>query len=355
MSVIVAEQTRGSIVENLYRADAAVVTDEGYVAFRAGDDGKVTFWRSSAKPIQAMPIVLSGAADAYGFAPAHLAMFASSHNGEPIHTETILQAMALAGLSPNLLQCGSHRPFDRQTADALAREGKEPEPIQNNCSGKHTGMLALAKHLGLPSENYMEADSELQRLILANVADVVGVPAQEIILGVDGCGVPVFGMPIRNMAYAYARLANPARMPAGKEEAGRRFRDAMLANPYLVAGRRRICTELMSLPGRRFVAKSGAEGVYCVGVLPEAVAASPVLRQAGISGSVGIAVKAEDGHNNIRHLVVVEILEQLGLLTDEDRTALARYRATPVKNWAGKVVGELRPAFQLERLQEGQR
>jgi len=350
MSEIVAEQTRGPLVENIYRGDAAVVNDQGEVIFKVGDPEKVTFWRSSAKPIQAMPIVTSGAAEAFGFGPEHLAIFAASHNGEPVHTETVLKAMELAGLSPDLLQCGSHRPFDRQAAEELARQGKEPEPIHNNCSGKHTGMLALAKHLGLPLENYLDPESELQKHILANVADVVGLSPDQIYLGTDGCGVPVFGMPLRNMAWGYDRLSNPAAMPAGKEEAGRRFRDAMLDYPYLIAGRRRLDTVLMSLPGRRFLAKSGAEGVYCTGVLPEAVAASPVLKAAGVTGGIGIAVKTEDGHMEIRHLMTVEILDQLGLLTDEDREALARWRATPVKNWAGKVVGELRPVFKLERV-----
>lgn len=349
MSVIVVEQTRGPLVENAFRGDAAVVSDEGEVLFQVGDAGKITFWRSAAKPVQAMPVVLTGAAEAYGFGSEHLAIFSASHNGEAVHTETVLKAMELAGLGPELLQCGAHRPFDRLTAEALAQEGREPEPVHNNCSGKHTGMLALARHLGLPLDNYMDPESDLQRLILANVADVVGLPPESIYLGVDGCGVPVFGMPLRNMGWAYARLANPAAMPAGKEEAGRRFRDAMLEHPYLVAGRRRIDTAIMSLPGRRFVAKVGADGVYCVGVLPAAVAQSPVLQAAGAAGGVGIAVKMESGDRDCSHMVAVEIMDQLGLLTDADREALAPWRKKPVKNWAGKVVGETRPVFRLER------
>lgn len=352
MSAIVVEQTRGPLVENIYRADAVVVTEQGNVVFHVGDPGKVTFWRSAAKPIQAMPVVLSGAADAFGFGSEHLAIFSSSHNGESVHTETVLKAMKLAGISPDLLQCGPHRPFDRMTADSLTREGREPEPIHNNCSGKHTGMLALARHLGLPVDNYMDPDSELQKLILANVADVVGLPPESIYIGVDGCGVPVFGMPLRNMAYGYARLANPAAMPQGKEEAGRRFRDAMLQHPYLIGGRRRICTAITSLPGNRFVAKVGADGVYCVGILPDAVAQSPLLQAAGVQGGVGVAVKAEDGSKDISHMTAVEVLDQLGLLTDSDREALAHWRAKTVKNWAGKVVGEIRPVFRLERWTE---
>ena len=344
MAEVVVEQTRGPLVENLYRGDVAVVDATGRLLFRVGDAGKRTFWRSSAKPIQAMPIVLTGAADALGLEPKHLAVFSASHNGEPVHVETVLDAMRKAGLGPELLQCGAHAPFDRASADALVHEGREPEALHNNCSGKHTGMLTLAKYLGLPLESYLDPASELQQLILANVADVVGLQPSEIAIGVDGCGVPVFGLPIRNMAYSFARLADPAYMPAGKEEAGRRFRDAMMQHPYLVAGRKRICTEIMELPGGRFVAKSGAEGVYCVGVTAAAVAASPVLRDAGAVGGVGIAVKAEDGNANVRHQVVVETMRQLGLV---DAVSLERYGRYEIKNHAGRVVGESRPSFRL--------
>lgn len=345
MAAIVVEQTRGNLVENAFRGDVAVVDSTGRLLFSVGDADKRTYWRSSAKPIQAMPVLLSGAAEAYGFESKHLAIFSASHNGEEVHTRVVLEALQKVGLTTEWLQCGAHAPFDRGATEALEAAGQEPGFIHNNCSGKHTGMLAMARHLGLPLENYMDPESELQKLILANVADVTGVPADQIDLGVDGCGVPVFGLPVRNMAYAFARLADPVRMPAGKAEAGRLFRDAMREHPYLVAGRKRICTELMTLPGSRFVAKSGAEGVYCVGVLPEHV--SETLKAAGAVGGVGIAVKIEDGNNNIRHQVTVEAMRQLGLLTDGDLTSLSRYGVFPVKNYAGRLVGEIRANFKL--------
>lgn len=350
MSAVLVEQTRGPLVENRYRGTVAVVDATGRLLFQVGDPATVTYWRSSAKPIQAMPVVLTGAGAAFGFTAEDLAIFAASHNGEDVHLQAVLGAMERAGLTTALLQCGAHEPFDRAAADALKEAGQEPEYLHNNCSGKHTGMLAMAKHLGLPFDTYMDPASDLQQLILANVAEVTGVPAGDILLGTDGCGVPVFGLPVSNMAYSFARLADPAHMPTGKEEAGRRFRDAMLQHPYLVAGRKRICTELMTLPGGRFVAKSGAEGVYCVGVLPEAAAASPVLQGAGAVGGVGIAVKIEDGNHHARHQVTVEIMRQLSLLTESDEKALSRYGAVPVTNVAGAVVGEIRPAFQLNRI-----
>lgn len=348
MPAVVVELTRGPLVESLFRGDGAVVDSTGRVLFQVGDGSKVTFWRSSAKPIQALPVITSGAADAFGYGPEHLAIFCASHNAEPVHTETVLDALTRAGLSPDSLQCGPHAPFDRITADAMKERGEEPGRIHSNCSGKHTAMLAIGKHLGLPIADYLNPASAIQQVILAAVADVCGLPAGQIAIGVDGCGVPVFGMPLTHMSYAFARLADPDRMPADKVDAGRRIRDAMLAHPYNVAGRGRICTEIMGLPGGRFLAKSGAEGVYSVGILPEAAAASPVLRKAGAVGGVGITVKAEDGNTDTRHLMIVEIMRQLGVLTDEDLAALEKYRPAPIKNWAGKVVGEKRIAFTLE-------
>lgn len=348
MPVVVVELTRGPLVESLFRGDAAVVDSTGRVLFQVGDGRKVTFWRSSAKPIQALPVITSGAADAFGFAPEHLAMFCASHNAEPVHTETVLDALRRAGLSPDLLQCGAHAPYDKITADAMKAAGQEPGKIHSNCSGKHSGMLAIGQHLGLPIDDYLNPASALQQLILATVARVCGLPKEQIAIGVDGCGVPVFGMALTNMSLAFARLADPASMPEGMQEPGRRMRDAMIAYPYNVAGRARICSELMGLPGGRIVAKSGAEGVYSVGLLPEVVAASPVLQKAGAVGGVGITVKAEDGNTDARHLMIVEIMRQVGALTDEDLAALAKYRPTPIKNWAGKVIGEKRTAFTLE-------
>lgn len=346
MTAILAELVRGPLVENIYRGDIAVVDGAGRVIASVGDVEKVTFWRSSAKPIQALPLLVEGAADAFGFTDTHLAIFSSSHNAEPAHQEAVRDALAKAGLDASHLKCGPHPPYDRETAKEMASRGEAPTVIHSNCSGKHTGMVALAQHMGYPLADYLEPQSQVQQLILRYVARAVDLAPEQVAIGVDGCGVPVFGMPIRNMALSFARLAEPELMPdttlAG---AARRMREALVNQPYLVAGRGRLCTDLMGLPGRRFVAKSGADGVYCVGVLPEAVAQSPILREMGVTGAIGIAVKAEDGHTIARHMATVEALRQLGLMTPSDLEALAAYSPTVVMNHAGTTVGEWRSAF----------
>lgn len=342
MSAVLLEMTRGPLVENRFRGSIAVVDGSGRLLLSAGDPEMVTYWRSSAKPIQAMALIQTGAVDRFGFHAEHLALFAASHNGEPVHTAGVAEALQLAGIGPEALQCGIHAPFDRETA----LNTPEPGAIHNNCSGKHTGMLALARHLGLPLETYLDPTSPLQQRILATVAAAVDMDPAAIAIGVDGCGVPVFGLPINRMAMAYARLADPAMMPAGWVEPARRFREAMRSHPYLVAGRKRICTALMTtLP---VVAKSGADGVYSVGLLPEAVERSPVLQALGVNGSVGITIKMESGAGRERDLVIVEVLNQLGLLGEAEQEALAFWRPGPIKNHAGREVGQIRLTVTLQ-------
>lgn len=342
MSAVLLEMTRGPLVENRFRGSVAVVDGTGRLLLAAGDPEMVTYWRSSAKPIQAMELVRSGAADRFGFTAEHLALFAASHNGELVHTALVADALQRAGLTQANLQCGIHPPFDRETAE----QTPEPGPIHNNCSGKHTGMLALANHLGLSLGDYLDPASPLQQRILATVAAAVGVDSATIAIGVDGCGVPVFGLPLSRMALAYARLAEPERMPVDLVEPARRFREAMRAHPYLVAGRKRICTALMcTLP---VLAKSGADGVYSVGLLPEAVERSPVLRALGVQGGVGITLKMESGAGKERDLAIVGVLDQLGLLGEAEREALRQWRPAPIRNHAGKTVGEVRLSFTLQ-------
>lgn len=358
------EVTRGPLVETRHRGVIAVVDASGRLLWRAGDPGAlVTYWRSSAKPFQSMPIVYTGAARRYGYESADLAIFSASHNAEPVHQEQVTAALARAGLDPGLLRCGGHLPTDKLTAEQMQAGGEKPTALHNNCSGKHTGMLALAAHLGYPTAGYLEPDHPVQQIIIENLAAVLGISGSSIALGVDGCGVPTFGISVCQMALAFARLADPpaipaapgdAPLPAGyappdagaRRDAARQVRDAMMAHPYLVAGRRRLDTDLMQVLGSRAVCKTGASGVYSLGILPEAVRALPAL--AGAAGGVGVAIKIEDGQSPQRDVAVVETLVQLGLLGPQGNPALEYYRRTPVHNVAGRLVGEMRPAFRLE-------
>lgn len=344
-SELLVEVTRGPIVESLHYGNVAVVDSTGQVLYAAGDPQLVTYLRSSAKPIQALPVIETGAADRFGFDVSDLAMVCASHSASLEHTTRILSMLEKIGAAEVNMMCGPHFPYDPETTAQMQSRSEKPTARHSNCSGKHTGMLAIAQQLGVPMEGYLDPSHPVQQQVIQVIAEVFGVPRESIAIGTDGCGVPVFGMPVRNMALGFARFAEPSTLGENRGKAATRLRDAMRANPFLVAGKGRLDTDLMQLASDRLFSKAGAEGVYCIGILPgKATAVPEPFRSRGI----GIAIKAGDGAGRATNAAAVETLRQLGVLSESEAQALASYRVGPIKNFAGKVVGELRPAFKLE-------
>jgi L-asparaginase II len=341
------EVRRGSITESRHRGHVVAVDAEGNTIAQLGEPRLVTYLRSSAKPFQAMPLVNTGASDHFGFTEKEIAIACASHNGEPIHTETVAAMLKKIGLDESALKCGVHEPFSTEVAERLRAEGKRPTVLHNNCSGKHTGMLALALYLGAPVETYDHVDNPVQQLILRSVSEFSGVPAEEIALGVDGCGAPVFGVPVRTMALMYARLcAQPEGFSdVASCEAARRISRAMMAHPEIVGGRaERLDTKVMLAGRARLVSKVGAEGVYTAGVVPSE----------DWPRGLGLAIKIEDGEDRrARPTVVIETLRQLGILDEKAIKELAPYSRFAVRNHRGDEVGEVRAAFELERVAKG--
>jgi L-asparaginase II len=338
------EVRRGPITESRHRGHIVAVDAEGREVAHLGEPQVVTYLRSSAKPFQAIPLVASGAADHFGFTEKEIAIACASHNGEAIHTETVARMLTKIGLDASALKCGIHEPFSTEVADELRKAGLRPTVLHNNCSGKHTGMLALALHLGAPVHTYDRMDNPVQQLILRSVSEFSGVPVAEIALGVDGCGAPVFGVPLQAMALMYARLVTqpegfcnePSRAAAG------RISRAMTAHPEIVGGRaERLDTKVMMAGQGAIVSKVGAEGVYTAGVLPGET----------WPRGLGIAIKIEDGEDRrSRPTVVIETLRQLGVLDAESLEELAPYSRFPVRNHRGDEVGEVRARFELEKV-----
>jgi L-asparaginase II len=337
------EVRRGTIVESRHRGHVVALDVEGNVVASLGQPAVVTFLRSSAKPFQAIPLVVSGAADRFGFTEKEIAIACASHNGEPIHTETVAGMLKKIGLDESSLKCGVHEPFSAEVTLALRAAHQRPTALHNNCSGKHTGMLALALHLGAALETYDQMDNPVQQRILQAVSEFSSVPTEEMALGVDGCGAPVFGMPVANMALMYARLAAAPEMPSGRQtqSAAERIFRAMTGHPEIVGGRaERLDTKVMLAGGGHVVSKVGAEGVYTAGVRPSA--AWP--------RGLGIALKIEDGEDRrARPTVVIETLRQLGVLSASELEELAPYSRFTVRNHRGDAVGEVRPSFELGR------
>jgi L-asparaginase II len=307
----------------------------------------VTYLRSSAKPHQAIPLLASGAADGFGFNEREIALACASHSGEPIHTEVAAAMLKKIGLGPEALKCGVHEPFSPEVARQLRERGEAPNVLQNNCSGKHAGMLALALHLGAPTETYDEPTNAVQLGIGKIVAQFSGVALEDIAVGTDGCGVPVFGITVKAMALMYARLVStPADYDEQTRTACSRIVSAMTTYPELIGGTAdRLDTEIMRAAPGRLVSKVGAEGVYTVGVLP----------CADWPRGLGLALKIEDGDDHrARPTVVIESLRQLGILKNESLEAVARYAFFPVRNRRGEIVGEVTAEFKLNQAREVQ-
>jgi len=335
------EVKRGSITESRHRGHIAVVDPEGNIIASLGAPENVTYLRSSAKPFQAMPLLISGAAERFGFNDREVALACGSHNGEPIHTELATSMLKKLGLGPEALHCGAHEPYGVEAALELRARGEVPNALHNNCSGKHVGMLAVALHLGAPVENYESPENPVQKAIAEVMSQFSGVAVTDMAVGIDGCAAPVFGMTVKAMALSYARLVSPpASFDKKTRDACERIVRVMNAYPELIGGTSdRLDTEIMRAAPRRLVSKVGAEGVYTAGIRP-----SDEWPQ-----GLGIAIKIEDGDDKrARPTVVIESLRQLGVLRDESLEAVARYAFFPVKNRPGDVVGEIVASFGLK-------
>lgn len=314
------EQLRSGVVEAWHDVHVAVVDGGGRLVAQTGDPNLVTFWRSAAKPFQAVPLVEDGVIERFGLTGEELALACASHSSEAGQVAKVRELLAKIGCSERDLLCGPHPPLSERVAQDYQARGVRLTPVYSNCSGKHAGMLALARYHGWPTAFYTRLEHPVQQRCLAEVSRWTGVPREEIRTGVDGCGVVCFALPLRNMALAYAKL--------GSGERGAVVQ-SMLHHPELVAGDGRPCTEIMRAHPGRVIAKVGAEGVYCA-----------VL----VDRRLGIALKVADGHALASALAMAAVLEGLGL-----RPVPPSLEVRPNLNTRGEPVGELRVNGGLEQ------
>lgn len=329
------ELSRGGLTESLHRGAVAVCGPDGVRVGGLGHPAMPTFLRSTAKPIQALPVITSGAAERYGFTPEEIACMCGSLNGQDFQVAAVRSILAKAGLDEGLLTCGTHWPSHKPTARALRAAGGQPLPVHNNCAGKHAAMLTLCAHLGHPTEGYADPSHPVQRLMLETVARLCRYPAEQVGIGVDGCGVPVFRLPLIALAGAYARLAAPQESGLPEQDAAgiSLLMAACLKHPEMIAGDGRLCTQVMRAAPGVVLAKTGTEGVYAL--------ALPGLKR-------GVALQVEDGAMRALGPVVCELLHQLEVL---DRAALegplADLHHPGLTNHLGQVVARLSPVFSL--------
>ena len=332
---------RRPVLESVHYGAVAVASADGTVVASHGDPRLRTYLRSSAKPFQLLGLVEHGGIERFGLDSTAVAVMAASHGGEPQHVEAVGRILKAIDCGVGDLQCGVHPPMDASAARALLEAGEVPTALHSNCSGKHAGMLALCRLLGEPIASYLDPEHPAQRLIRSRVAASLRVAESDLTWGVDGCGAPAFTSSLVVMARAYAWLVEPPDQLGELAAAARRITAAMRRHPELVGGSRgRLDTELMRLDSR-FISKSGADGVFCVGVPSELAVGRPL----------GVALKVSDGDGATRARIPagIEALCQLGALADSVQAELARRFPGELKNVAGRVVGDIRPCYQLQR------
>ncbi len=332
---LIARAERGGLTDCWFFGAAAAVTPEGRLVARVGDPELPAYLRSAAKPVQALPLVADGGVERFGLTDEDLALICSSHAGRPEQVGQVVDLLARGGFSPADLVCGAHPPLDEESARRLLVAGEEATALHNNCSGNHAGMLLSCRLAGLSAAGYETPAHPLNVRVGDLVARFSGLPAGDLEIGIDGCGLPAYRMPLAAAARAFAALADPtaAGIVGEAERAMRRIVGAMAAVPERVAGPGRFTTRLIEATGGRIVGKEGAAGYYA------AIVRGPA--------AMGLALKIAHGDGDSRDVAVLEILRQLGVLAAAELAELAEFHHRPIANRAGTVVGELVPDLEL--------
>jgi L-asparaginase II len=334
---VLVEVVRGALTESRHRGAVAVVDADGATVLALGDVARPVYPRSAVKPLQALPLLESGAADRYDFADQELALACASHSGEPAHVEVATRMLARAGLDADALECGAHWPSHQASSQALARSGAAPSALHNNCSGKHAGFLCVACAAGVDHRGYVKAEHFVQNEVRSALESLTGVGLSVDQCGIDGCSIPTWAVPLDKLAQAFARFGTGRGLGAERAKAAARVRAACAAEPYFVAGTGRFCSEIMRQFGARVLAKTGAEGVFC-GALPEV--------------GLGIALKCDDGATRAAEVAMAAMIARFLPMTEDERRALDRFLRPALRNWNGIEVGGLRAS---EVLLQGQR
>jgi L-asparaginase II len=326
---LIIEVTRGDLVESRHRCHAAVTDRDGGVLRSWGDIEQPIYGRSAIKPMLALGLVETGAADAFGLGDVEIALACASHSSEPRHVDAVRAWLKRIGLSVGDLECGPHLPYNEPAMRAMIRAGIAPDASHNNCSGKHSGFLTTAVHLGEPTKGYIQYEHPVQQRLLGILEQLCGLDLSDAPRGIDGCGIPTIAIALGNTAMGMARLADPIDLPPVRAAAAKRILAAMMAEPVMVSGSGEFAAEVMLATRGKAAIKPGAEGVYCAS-LPEL--------------GLGVCVKSADGASRGAEAAIGRILVELGVLGAEERAKLAERLSPPVSNSAGLKVGRIRAA-----------
>lgn len=324
---ILAELTRGNWVENIFRGAFAVLDADGTIIASCGDIERAIFPRSAIKSMQALPVFVSDAITKFHHSEEELALACASHHGEDVHVDTAAGLLAKLGLSVSDLECGAHPPTNQAARQALQAKGAQPSALHNNCSGKHSSMLSVARAMGVPTKGYVERDHTVQRAVRQAVETVIGEKLTEGKCGTDGCSIPTFAAPLRAFAHGFARMATGTGLPPDYAKAAQRLFDAATSHPHLVAGTGHADTQIMAAFGGRVMQKIGAEGVQC-----------GAIRDKGW----GYAIKCDDGNAAASQAMLAGLLLAIAEPDAAQKAVLAQFASQTIKNVRGADVGTLR-------------
>jgi L-asparaginase II len=348
------ELTRGNIVESIHFGAIAVVNASGTLLYSYGDPQTVAYLRSSAKPFQALPFFERGGPGTFNLTEKEQALICASHEGSDEHVHTAESIQAKTGIKESDLQCGIHMPGDATAYKTMIARGEAPTANRNNCSGKHSGMLAHAKMRGLPLDTYLDINHPIQQDILTGFAEMCDYPKGKVEVGIDGCSAPNFAVPLYNSALAFARLCDPQNMPDARIHACRQITSSMTSHPEMISGYNEFDCRLMQTGKGKFVCKRGAEGFQAIGLMPGVLGMG--------SPGIGITFKVSDGDllfrtlnieplNRVRPAVTLEIMRQIGAISSPQLEALTEFGPTlTIKNHRGIIVGESRPTFTVSKV-----
>jgi L-asparaginase II len=325
---------RNNVVESIHRVAVAVVDSSGKLLYSAGDPNFITFLRSSAKPFQAVPVVESGTAEAFGFTQKEIAIISGSHNGERKHVRTVQSILKKVGLNKNYLQCGAHVPH-YYTATGITPPRKKFSPLEHNCSGKHAGMLAICVYQGWNLKNYLDPKHPVQKLDLKTISELCEYPEKKIGIGIENCGAPTFALPLKNMALGFTKLRSFRSKREILSQSLQVVADSMWKYPDMVSGRKRLDYELAIPSKGNILSKGGAEALHCSVILDK---------------GYGLAVKIMDGSARAIAPASIEVYKQLGVLNKRQLKELVDFYSPPVYNHRKKKVGFLRAEFKLKHV-----
>ncbi len=327
MNPILVEVYRANVLESFHRGVVCVVDKEGEILYSEGDVMQICYPRSALKLLQVLPLLEHGGMEHFGFTLKEIAIMCGSHNGEAEHQQVVNAILKKIGLNKEHLFCGAQYPTDRKTANALIKNSEKPHHIHNNCSGKHAGFLAYAVLRGWATQDYISPQHPMQQEILQTTAEMYEYAKEKMAIAYDGCSAPIFSVPVYNQAVGYKNLVHPIQFSKARQKACTIIINAITKHPYMVAGNKRYCTDMMQITAPRIIGKTGAEGIFSLGLTKE---------------KIGVTIKIDDGKMLPQYNVAQRFVEATGIFTPAQLAPLKQYEETEITNFNKWVTGEIK-------------